>query len=564
MTKILPIDAVIILHNKLSALSPRNILRNQLINEAASFYGVSRSTIYRLLNKYDKLSPTTRADYNHPRLIKHEEIKRYCQIIAALKMRTSNKKNRHLSNKACINILEQYGVETEEGLVKAPVGLLKKSTISFYLRRFGLGYGSLKLEPPYVRFQATKSNECWQFDFSPSDFKDFIKDKAEFQSTHPSKSDSDVSPKLMLLAVVDDRSGTKYQEYHYCYGEDVMTALKFLFNAFSAKKYPNIPFQGIPKALYIDNGPVTKSIIFKRVMAHLNIEILTHMPDGKDGNRKTARSKGKVERSFRSVKDSLETLYHFHPPQSLDEANEWLRHYLEHYNHEKHRIEDHSRLEDWKKNLPKEGFQAMCSWEHFSTLVREPESRVVGNDACVNVNGIKYQLIAELAGETVTLLKGLFDNELRISHKNENYGPFYPATAPIPFGTFHSFKKTSKQKRATEIEALVKVISIPRNVLTNSSISEQQLIKDANLANEKQAFVAFTLDNPYINQEFKSKLDAKIAIANWLGRPLGMLLHQQIAEIDRIVSESLDKKLVMASVKELFKLKLISQSAENR
>ena len=99
----------------------------------------------------------------------------------------------------------------------------------------------------------------------------------------------------MLLGVVDDRSGVKYQEYHYCYGEDVMTALKFLFNAMALKKHPGMPFQGIPKAIYTDNGPVVKSNIFKRVMAYLNIEVLTHLPDGKDGRRKTARSKGKVE-----------------------------------------------------------------------------------------------------------------------------------------------------------------------------------------------------------------------------------------------------------------------------
>ena len=131
------------------------------------------------------------------------------------------------------------------------------------------------------------------------------------------KEESGIEAKLMLLGVVDDRSGVKYQEYHYCHGEDVMTALKFLFNAFSAKKYPNMPFHGIPKTIYTDNGSVAKSNIFKRVMAHLNIEVLTHLPDGRDGRRKTARSKGKIERSFRSIKESLETLYHLHPPQSL-------------------------------------------------------------------------------------------------------------------------------------------------------------------------------------------------------------------------------------------------------
>lgn len=324
MTKYLADDTLIMLHNKLASLAMRDPERKLIVKEAAELYGVSLSTIYRYLRKYNKLSTTTRTDYNHPRLISYEEMQKYCKLIAALKLRSTNKRGRHLSNSACIRILEDFGIETGGELVRVPKGLLKTSTVSFYLRRFGLGHSTLKIQPPFVRFQAQHSNECWQFDFSHSDFKGFIADKP--------KEELGTEAKLMLLGVVDDRSGVKYQEYHYCYGEDVMTALKFLFNAFSTKKYPTMPFQGIPKAIYTDNGSVAKSNIFKRVMAHLNIEVLTHLPDGKDGRRKTARSKGKVERSFRSSKESLETLYHLHPPQNLSEANEWLCHYLERYN----------------------------------------------------------------------------------------------------------------------------------------------------------------------------------------------------------------------------------------
>lgn len=65
----------------------------------------------------------------------------------------------------------------------------------------------------------------------------------------------------MLLGVVDDCSGVKYQEYHECDGEDVIVALQFLYTAMAAKK--SNAFQGIPKNLYIDNGSISKSKIFK-------------------------------------------------------------------------------------------------------------------------------------------------------------------------------------------------------------------------------------------------------------------------------------------------------------
>ena len=59
-------------------------------------------------------------------------------------------------------------------------------------------------------------------------------------------------------------------------------------------------------------------------------------------------------------------------------------------NQSKHRTESHSKLEDWQQNLPDADYRAMCEWEHFTKLVRESKTRKVENDACVNVNGIKY------------------------------------------------------------------------------------------------------------------------------------------------------------------------------
>ena len=146
-------------------------------------------------------------------------------------------------------------------------------------------------------------------------------------------------PTLMLFSVVDDRSGVAYQEYRCVYGEDVAAALRFLFNAMAPKDEAGLVLQGIPAMLYLDNGPVAKSGTFRRVMAQLGVDVRTHMPRGSDGRRVTARSKGKVERPFRTVKEAHETLYHFHTPQNEAEANLWLRNYLVRYNAQPHRSE---------------------------------------------------------------------------------------------------------------------------------------------------------------------------------------------------------------------------------
>src|SRR5580692_7563881 len=64
------------------------------------------------------------------------------------------------------------------------------------------------------------------------------------------------------------------------------------------------PFQGIPAVLYLDNGPVAKSAVFKRVMESLGVAVTPHMPAGSDGRRTTARAKGKVERPFFTISTS--------------------------------------------------------------------------------------------------------------------------------------------------------------------------------------------------------------------------------------------------------------------
>ena len=67
-------------------------------------------------------------------------------------------------------------------------------------------------------------------------------------------------------------------------------------------------------------------------MERLGVRVMTHVPAGRDGRRPTARSKGKVERPFRTVKETHETLYHFHKPETEAEANAWLARAISQYN----------------------------------------------------------------------------------------------------------------------------------------------------------------------------------------------------------------------------------------
>lgn len=234
----------------------------------------------------------------------------------------------------------------------------------------------------------------------------------------------------------------------------------------SAKPDEMQPFQGIPTTLYLDNGPIAKSAVFKRVMDSLGVEVIAHMPAESDGMRTTARSKGKVERPFRTVKEAHETLYHFHEPETEAEVNLWLARFITTYNAGDHRSEPHSRLDDWFTHLPAEGIRQMCSWERYCVFAREPERRQVGIDCRLTVAGVTYEVDPELAGETVVVWWGLFDQELWVESGEERYGPYQPVGGPIPLHRYRKHQKSRREDRADKIALLADKLMLPRAAVT--------------------------------------------------------------------------------------------------
>jgi hypothetical protein len=537
--KQIPIDALIALRYRLEALPLRDIERKNQVSSLADLYGVSVASVYRALRDLNRPRSTHRADHGRPRKLSETEMTQFCEIIAALKLRTTNKQGRHLSTNRAIEILEEYGVETPNGLIKAPHEALKRTTVNHYLCQMGYDQPRLVRQPPAVRFQAEHSNDCWHFDLSPSDLK-YVQKPLWIE---PSRG----QPTLMLFSVVDDRSGMCYQEYRCVYGEDVESALRFLFNAMAPKTLEGFVLQGRPKMIYLDNGPIAKSHVFHNVMSQLEVCWKTHLPAGKDGRRITARSKGKVERPFRTIKEAHETLYHFHQPENEAEANLWLHNYLLRYNEQPHRKEAHSRTADWIKHLPPEGFRAMCSWDRYRSFARQPERRKVGVDARISVDGTLYEVDADLAGESVILLWGLFDQELFVEHNNKRFGPYTPIGGPIPLGRYRRFKKTTTDARIERIESLAERLGLPRAAVTGEHalrlLPQEEMMVIPSLPFDETDPMLF----------FKNHVEAKLAIANELAIPLAKLSEQDKVWIEQMLTETLERSQVIARVRSYFR-----------
>ncbi len=534
--KAIPAEALIDLTRRLAILPARSPERRQAVAETARGYGVSEPTMYRALAERCRPKGLRRADRGTPRVLPADQLERYCELIAAIKMRTSNKKGRHLSTAESIRILETFGIETPDGLTRASPGSLNKTTVNRYLRQWGYDRATLGRPPPAVRFQAEHSNDCWQFDLSPSDLK-------HVEAPSWIRADQK-APTLMLFSVVDDCSGVAYQEYRCVYGEDVVAGLRFLFNAMAAKASPDLPMHGMPRMLYMDNGPISRSEVFQRVMRYLGIEVRSHLPAGKDTRQQhRARATGKVERPFRTVKEVHETLYHFQKPQDEAEANAWLQNFLIRYNAMDHRSGTQSRIDYWLQHLPGEGIRAVCNWERFCTFAREPERRKVGVDARVSIEGIRYEVDPDLAGNEVVLWWGLFDQELFVEHGDKRYGPYLPVDGPIPLNRYRAFRKTAAQTRSERIEQLAAQLNLPREAL-DSRPDVAILVQSDEIPTQ-----AFADPDPFHQLSYASALDAKRAIAQYLGRALATLPVGQLTRINAIVGTTLNKQDVLTQVR---------------
>ena len=538
--KSIPSDSLLQLRQRLDRLPPKSPERAVQIATVAQLYSVSATTVYRSLHRTLRPRTAYRRDHGRPRVMSRPDLEYYCELIAALKLRTTNKAGRHLSTGRAIQLLEEYGVETLQGLVRAPAGVLSVPTVNRWLSLYRLDQPRLLREPPATRFQAEYSNDCWQFDMSPSDLKHI--DRPEW--VDPARGE----PTLMLFSVVDDRSGVAWQEYRCVYGEDTESALRFLFNAMSAKTSPDCPFRGRPRMLYLDNGPVAKSRVFRNVMQSLQIEWQTHVPAGKDGTRTTARAKGKVERPFRTVKEAHETLYHFHKPETEQQANEWLWNYLSRYNAQRHRSEKHSRLEDWLTHLPEEGLRDMCTWEQYCRFAREPESRRVGVDARVTIDGTVWEVEPDMAGETVTLLWGLFDNEIFAEFSGETWGPYYPVSGPVPLHRYRAFRQGKAAERADRIHALAAQLGLPISALAGSDIRLVSETTETQHELPHQPFIP-----PESEYQYPTVIAAKLAIAGDLAIPLARMSDEDRTFIDNLLAETLIRSEVLARVRAHFR-----------
>jgi hypothetical protein len=188
----------------------------------------------------------------------------------------------------------------------------------------------------------------------------------------------------------------------------------------------------------------------------------------------------------------------------------------------------------------------MCTWERFCAFAREPERRLVGIDCRLTVAGVTYEVDPDLAGETVVVWWGLFDQELWAERGEERFGPFQPVGGPIPLHRYRKHRKSRREIRADHVAELADKLVLPRAAVSGED--GVVVIHPAGAVPVRP----FRDPDPFHELAFVSPLAARRAIADEIRLPLAKLAEDDRAFIDALLTRTLARAEVLAAVREHF------------
>ncbi|MCP4140714.1 MAG: transposase [Chloroflexi bacterium] len=216
-------------------------------------------------------------------------------------------------------------------------------------------------------------------------------DRRKFEAQHPNdlwQSDVMHGPKMLvqdkqrktyLIAIMDDHSRLISAAGFYL-SENLKTYLAVLEQAFLSR--------GLPRKLYVDNGPAFRSHHLKYVAASLSIALIHARPYKPQG-------KGKIERWFRTVRLQFLQKFTGKTLQDLNTAfNKWVN---DVYHQRKHGSTGESPFKRFTSSMECIRTAPPDLKDHFRKTAR----RKVAKDRTVTLNGKMFEAPVALIGRHI-------------------------------------------------------------------------------------------------------------------------------------------------------------------
>jgi transposase InsO family protein len=229
------------------------------------------------------------------------------------------------------------------------------------------------------------------------------------------------SVKAILCAIIDDHS-RMVVGHGFNTSETISALTLVLKEAFMA--------YGIPKRLYVDNGPSFSSQMLARSCAMAGISLIHSKPYD-------SPSRGKVERLFRTIRDRF--LSGVQPGISLQDVNQafwlWLQ---EDYHHKLHTGIGERPIDRYNASVDKVPIRRLAKSE-LDEIFLIRHQRVVNNDSTISFKGCLYEVPPAYIRHKIEIRHPvddpqslyLYDNDVRVGRvklldKKENARTFRP------------------------------------------------------------------------------------------------------------------------------------------
>jgi len=235
------------------------------------------------------------------------------------------------------------------------------------------------------RYEAELPNDIWQSDVMHG----------------PSVGVEGKNRKSYLIAFLDDMSRLICHAQFYL-SENLDSYLDALRQALLTR--------GLPRKLYVDNGPAFRSLHLHQICASLGIALVHSKPYQPQG-------RGKVERFFRTVRSDFLPGFRGHSLTDLNEAlDAWLR---DLYHNLEHRSTVHTPLRRFAAHSECLRAAPKDLEDHF----RKQARRRVAKDRTVALAGRLYEAPIKLIGKQITLLYHAWDlARVEAAHEGQSYG----------------------------------------------------------------------------------------------------------------------------------------------
>ena len=271
-----------------------------------------------------------------------------------------------------------------------PGEALKRTTVYRFLHHHGLMAPLAATPPDRRRFEAERPNDLWQSDAMHG----------------PTVPEGGRQRKTFLFAFLDDHSRLIPHAQFYL-TERLDSYLDALRQALLKR--------GLPRKLYLDNGPAFRSQHLAQITASLGIALIHSTPSQPEG-------RGKVERFFRTVRSQFLAA---HPvPQDLHSLNRALQTWIDSdYHCRDHSTTGQSPLKRFTAHLECLRPAPLNLEDHF----RKETRRRVEKDRSVSLNGRLYEAPLQLIGKSISLLYHAHDPaRVEILFEDHSFGFLQP------------------------------------------------------------------------------------------------------------------------------------------